>query len=112
MSVHEVVGVLLLDVLVLDLDIDHLASVVLLQREYLVPQAVVFLLEEAHLLLVAVPEGLVVGELVFELVVLVVVGSFELADLLLEQEDLVGIVLLERLDLHVLLVAVLLLGVL
>lgn len=112
MSTHEVIRVFFLDVLVLDLDVDHLASVVLLEREDLVTQAVVFLLEDAHLLLMAIPECLIVCELIFELVVLVIVGCFELADFLLQQEDLVGIILLEGLYFYVLLVAVLLLGVL
>lgn len=63
-------------------------------------------------MLMSVPECLIIRQLVFELVVLVVIGSFELADLLLKQEDLICVVLLEGLDFNVLLVAVLLLGVL
>lgn len=59
----------------------------------------------------AIPECLIIGKLVFELVVLIVVGGFEFADLLLKQEDLIGIILLEGFDLNVLLVAVFLLGV-
>lgn len=112
MSAHEVICVFFLDVLVLDLDVDHLASVVLLEREYLVTKTVVFLLEKAHLLLVAIPECLIVCELVFKLVVLVIVGCFEFADFLLQQKDLIGIILLESLDFNVFFVAVLLLGVL
>lgn len=112
MSAHEVIRVFFLDVLVLDLNVDHLASVVLLEREYLVTKTVVFLLEKAHLLLVAIPECLIVCELVFKLVVLVIVGCFEFADFLLQQKDLIGIIFLESLDFNVFFVAVLLLGVL
>jgi hypothetical protein len=72
----EVGGVLLLDVPVFHLDVHHLAAVQLLQGQDLFPEAGVLPLEGPQLLLIPVLQGLVVGELVLELSVLVVVGGF------------------------------------
>lgn len=108
----EVGGVLLLDVPVFHLDVHHLAAVQLLQGQDLFPEAGVLPLEGPQLLLIPVLQGLVVGELVLELSVLVVVGGFELADLFLEKEDLVGVIFLQGIDLHLFLSCPLLAGVL
>jgi hypothetical protein len=50
----EISGILLLDVLVLDFDVDHFAAVELLQSHDLIPQSCVLLLQQPQLLLVPV----------------------------------------------------------
>ena len=94
MSGDELSCVLLLEILVLDLDVNHLRTVQLLQFLDLLPQFPILGLHRPHLLLITVTQGLVVRQLILELAVLVVVGTLQLANLVLQQQDLIRVVLL------------------
>lgn len=81
-------GFLLLKIPILNFNIDNFRSVEFFQLQNLFPQPCIFKFKTFHFIFMSVPQIFVLSQLIFELIVLVIIGSFEFVDLIFKEQDL------------------------
>lgn len=100
MTRNKISCIFLLDVLVLDLNINHFRSIYFLKGLNLFTKTSILLLNQFQFMIVSITKILVFCKLVFELSIFIIISSFQLSNLLFKNENLINVIFLKGLNLN------------